>query len=148
MVILFTNAVCYKIQIHSQFDTFRWYFVVLNYFLIFISVDDSSCQSVDDVNELSFNDTLEQMAASAATLKSEPESDSKKTDKVCKSTSQTKSLDVNNCDWEELFDESGEYVDHSLIDEVFHICHLIDCCVVILPIFFDSFFILVNDSYW
>lgn len=34
------------------------------------------------------------------------------------SSSKNKTLDVDSCDWEELFDESGEYVDQRLINEV------------------------------
>ncbi len=36
------------------------------------------------------------------------------------------SLNVSDCDWEELFDENGDYVDESLVNEVCFVAKI--CC--------------------
>lgn len=36
----------------------------------------------------------------------------------CPPNEKKTSLNVNDCDWEELFDEDGEYVDKGLLNEV------------------------------
>lgn len=50
---------------------------------------------------------------------SREKSPSNKSASTCISAKENSSLNVNECEWDELFDDEGEYVDKSLINEVF-----------------------------